>query len=137
MAKLAVARDEWPVQLPGATRFSDEAANFRSPLTLVSQIKGLGHRTMDLLVQALVDHDHGQHRSPGHWPLAYICFVVSREPNIQPWYLRVIDDRSFWSACGFTEGAPAYQTVWQRFAELEQFAHLFEQVLPPLLISVI
>jgi len=121
----AVDRNEWPAQLPGATRFTDEGPNFMSPLTLVSQVKGLP-RTMDLLDQALIDHGHGQRRSPGHWPLLYLCFTVSREPNIEPWYRTVCTQRSLWSACGFTD-VPAYQTVWQRFTELERFAPVFEQ----------
>ena len=127
MCRQETHRSEWPAQLPGATRFSDEGPNFMTPLTLVTQIKGLGHQTMSLLDQAQVNHGHGQRRAPGHWPLLYLCFVIGREPNLEPWYRTVVGNQSFWNACGFTEGVPSYKTVWQRFAELEQFAHVFEQ----------
>ncbi len=121
---MAVERTAWPSHIPGATRFSEENGTFLSPLTLVSQIKGLAI-VMRLLAGALIDHKHGRRRAPGHWPLIYLVYVISREANLEPWHRGMQTLPHIWSACGF-QTIPAYQTVYQRFVELEQFAHLFE-----------
>lgn len=115
-----------PVQLPGATRFSEEDAAFFDPVRLVrfiQQAKSVAP-VRRALAEAKVSHGHGPRRADGDWALAFLAFVVSREPNVQPWYRTAATNAALWRECGFTS-VPAYQTVWQRFAELEQFPDVF------------
>ncbi len=122
---MAATRTTWPSHIPGATRFSEEDGNFLSPLTLVSQIKGLA-QVMRMLNKARVDHNHGRRRAPGNWALIYLVYIISRDANLEPWHRGMQTLPQVWHACGFRE-IPAYQTVWQRFVELEQFAQVFEE----------
>jgi len=112
------ARTTTPVVLPGATRFSEEPADFFDPVQLVRRMRGIAP-VMRMLEKAKIDHGHGPARKPGDWMLAYVAFVAGKEVNLQPWYRRESSNTSLWKACGF-RGVPAYQTVWERFAELEQ-----------------
>jgi hypothetical protein len=117
-----------PAHLPGGARFSDEDASFFDPVALVRLIKTdkrLG-AVRDELAQAMVSHGHGPRRAPGDWALAYLAFGSGREANLQPWYRTVASNTALWRECGF-QSVPAYQTVWQRFAELEQFADVFSR----------
>lgn len=123
--EMAADRTTWPVHIPNATQFSKEDRGLVSPLTLVSQIKGMP-QVMRLLATTRVDHNHGQRRSPGDWALIYLAYVIGREANVEPWHRAMQDRPEVWRACGFAS-IPAYPTVWQRFAELEQFADVFEE----------
>lgn len=118
-------RDVWPVSIPNATQFSSDDGNLFTSLTLISQIKGMP-QVMRTLSATRVDHNHGQRRSPGDWSLIYLAYVIGREPNVEPWHRAMQERPEVWRACGFSS-IPAYQTVWQRFAELEQFEAVFEK----------
>jgi hypothetical protein len=122
-APARVARTTPPATLPGATRFSDEPGAFLDPAQLVLRVKGI-RPVMRILDAAQIDHGHGPARRPGNWALLYLSFTVSREVNVQPWYRRESGNGALWRACGFRT-VPAYQTVWQRFAELEVHAEVF------------
>ncbi|HUY61573.1 MAG TPA: hypothetical protein VMW49_06820 [Candidatus Dormibacteraeota bacterium] len=63
---------------------------------------------------------------PGDWALLYLAFVISRIPDIEPWYQRVSGDHALWAACDFTQ-VPSYRLVHLRFTEMEGRADAFEQ----------
>lgn len=122
------SRNVMPVQLPGAARFSDEDAAFFDPVTLVTMINTAGELepVREALAEAIVDFNHGPDRAPGNWPLMMLAYAGSGIANVQPWYRRASANPALWFAAGF-KSVPAYQTVWQRFAELEQFPQAFSR----------
>lgn len=67
----------------------------------------------------------GRPRLPGHWAIAYIVFVISREPAIRRWHTQT--DVELWKRCGFDE-KPLYDTVHHHFALLEDDAEAFRTV---------
>jgi hypothetical protein len=52
----------------------------------------------------------GRPRLLGDWPAAYLAYVLSGCPALQPWYNRW-SSSPLWEICGF-EQRPAYQTVY-------------------------
>ncbi|HEX6539836.1 MAG TPA: hypothetical protein VF155_11720 [Candidatus Dormibacteraeota bacterium] len=110
-----------------ATRYSDDAA-FANPFTLIAMVKGIPVVHLDLRAACQRVYEWGPSRMPGEWHLAYLCFVISRIPDIQPWYQRMKNDLEFWEACGFDpDRLPSYRTVHLRFTELEDVAAVFER----------
>ncbi len=120
-----LTRSAIPHSLPRATRFSDDATN-ASAHALIAQVKGMPVVLEPLRQAALRAYKWGPDRMPGEWALLYLAFVISRIPDIQPWYQRICHDRSLWELCGFGEQIPAYQTVYQRLVDLERCAPAFE-----------
>jgi hypothetical protein len=107
-----------PHELPGATRFSaDEDDN--NAYSLIHMVKGYPEIYADLITATTAPHGKGPERMAGQWALAYLTFVNSRHPNIQPWYHRARVDLDLWKECGFS-GLPCYNTVYKRFTELEK-----------------
>lgn len=91
-------------------------------------VKGIPVVHEDLRAACHRVYEWGPARMPGHWHLAYLCFVISRIPDIQPWYQRMQQDLEFWEACGFDpDHLPSYRTVHLRFTELEGVADVFER----------
>lgn len=74
----------------------------------------------------------GRPRMEGHWAIAYILFVIGREPAIRRWH-RQTDDRT-WQRCGFS-GKPLYDTVHHHFALLEEHADAFRVVATRLILK--
>lgn len=123
----APARRSVPETLPLATRYSDDAA-FANPFTLIAMVKGMPLVHLDLRAACQRAYAWGPARMPGEWHLAYLCFVISRIPDIQPWYQRMRNDLEFWEACGFDpDRLPSYRTVHLRFTEMEDVASVFER----------
>lgn len=116
-------RNTPPVFLPNATQFSAEDGAFFDPVQLVRRVRGMSD-VYRLLQQTRIDHHHGPARGSGDWALAYLAFVVGREPGVKPWCQKVARP-AMWRACGFTS-SPGWQTVYERFCELEQFADVFQ-----------
>jgi hypothetical protein len=115
-----------PEQLPGATAFSDEP-DLYSIKQLLAIIKSSAWLWRPLVERTEPRYEWGPRRGPGKWALAYLAFVLSSIADIEPWFNKhAREDITLWKLCGFTR-VPAYQTIWERFAELEQHADAFER----------
>jgi hypothetical protein len=121
-----IRRTIMPVQVTRALDVSKKGPSFHSPVAVINKIRSLPE-IMSLLDEANVHTGHGPARAPGNWALAFVAFTLSQHADIQPWHASHGDDDRLWNACGFV-CPPAYQTVWQRFAELEEFAGVFDTV---------
>ena len=64
----------------------------------------------------------GRPRLPGHWPIAYLLFVASREPTFRRWWKKT--NHRMWRRCGFV-ARPKYDTTHHHFARLEEHAEAF------------
>ena len=114
-----------PEELDGMIPPSLIPAN-ADPVALVHAIRGMAPEVNDLLAATSVAHHWGSKRMPGDWALLYLAFVISKLPDVQPWYQRVVGYRDLWQACRFT-AVPSLRTVELRFAELEVKSGVFEQ----------
>ena len=121
----ALTRRTVPEHLPEITRYSDDPA-LASPHTLIAMVKGMPQIRAGLQAACHRAYDWGPDRMPGDWALAYLAFVISRIPDIEPWYQRVRADHSLWAACDF-ERVPSYRLVHLRFTEMEGMADSFEE----------
>jgi hypothetical protein len=65
----------------------------------------------------------GRPRDPGCWPIAYLLFVISREPTIKRWCQKT--DTRIWKRCRFKK-RPKYDTVHHHFALLESFGDAYQ-----------
>ncbi len=113
--------------LPGATAFSkDHEVNHHD--WLIDTMLALPS-IFDPLVQATtIQRPYTKARMPGMWALAYLCFVMSKMVDVQPWYSSVTRGKNpmaFWERLGFVGCPPAYGTVYARFCELEERADAF------------
>ena len=62
----------------------------------------------------------------GDWAILFLAFVISRIPDIEPWYQRVCKDTALWTACDF-ERVPSYRLVHLRFTEMASESAAFER----------
>jgi hypothetical protein len=117
-------RTDLPQVLDGATDFHTDRGTF-NPLWLITTLKAHPEYWADLR-EATEDaaSQYGRKRMPGHWALAYLAFVVSKQSDIQPWW--AIAGHSIWKTAGFRE-RPSYDATRRRFAELEDYAAAFER----------
>jgi hypothetical protein len=122
---MAKSRISPPLHLPGATEFSAQRDQL-STLWLVKTLKETDWLYDDLAARTTVDKEWGRRREPGSWALAYMGFVVSKFVDIEPWWVQTATE--LWRECGFLNGRPAYQTVYERFVELEAFSDEFREV---------
>lgn len=95
------------------------------PLWAVRKLKQNPQWLDALLTGTKLDKNWGRPRIDGSWALIYLTFVTSGRSDIEPW--RGCTPESTWEECGFTR-RPCYQTVWNRFTELEQAADAFATV---------
>jgi hypothetical protein len=65
----------------------------------------------------------GRPRDAGCWPIAYLLFVISREPTIKRWCQKT--DTRIWKRCRFKK-RPKYDTVHHHFALLESFGDAYQ-----------
>ena len=121
----ALTRRTVPEHLPEITRYSDDPA-LASPHTLIAMVKGMPQIRAELQIAYHRAYEWGPDRMPGDWALAYLAFVISRIPDIEPWYQRVRADHSLWAACDFAQ-VPSYRLVHLRFTEMEGMADSFEE----------
>jgi hypothetical protein len=113
-------RSDLPLVMPGATRFSDDRASLNAHWA--PQV--LQHETrLSDAWDALRDGTTGlaptwgRRRDPGFYALAFLNFTDSGQVDIEPWWTRTTD--ADWSAWNFAH-RPGYNTVYQRFTELEE-----------------
>lgn len=117
-------RQHLPVALRGAADWSD------SPVETVDGLLGLLSREPSIRAD-LVSRTHivspygGRPLIRGDWSIAYLGFVVSREPAISRWHRRT--DESLWHRFGF-DRKPTYDTVHHHFARLEDHIDDFRVV---------
>lgn len=117
-------RHSLPQSLSGCTEFSDQP-ELMDPLWAVRKLKS-NPQWLDLLIDGTdLNRNWGRPRSAGSWALAYLAFVVSRHSDVEPWVAS--SSQEVWTECGFPT-KPSYQTVWLRFAELEQTSDVFAGV---------
>lgn len=110
-----------PVALDGATNFSLEP-ELLDQRWAVRLLKRNRQWLNDLLRGTDLTRPGGRPREDGDWGLAYLAYVVSRHPNVQPWWATASTE--VWRECGFRQ-RPSYKITWQRFAELEGAADAF------------
>ncbi len=111
-----------PDRLPGATEFSKEAA-LRGSLNTVKLLKSQRWVWDELReVCAGLEVKYARRREPGHWELAAVAYIASRQVDIQGFYDESTDE--LWRECGF-ESKPPYMRVWRRLRELEKVCDEF------------
>lgn len=113
-----------PETLPGATDFSRHP-EVQDQLWAIQMLKRHPQWLDPLLSGTDLSSHFGRPRIEGHWALAYLAFVVSGHPDVQPWYFSTED--GLWVECGFS-AKPKYHATWDRFAELEEAIDSFEEV---------
>jgi hypothetical protein len=116
-------RHSLPVSQPGATEFSDDRETMNQSW-VITALKAQPQflRRLEREAQSLAVN-YARKREPGSWALAYLAFVSSGDPDIEPWWRDT--HAELWRAAGFT-GRPPYERVWTRFTELEQCAEAFQ-----------
>src|SRR5262249_41507448 len=118
-------RQDLPVALPGATEFSDDRDVF-SPLEVVRLLKQQADIVDDLVKQTTIIRIGYKRRLEGSWALALLAFVCAgKYIDVEPWW-RDSKDTRVWEECGFAK-RPAFNTVYDRFVELEQFESAFRE----------
>jgi hypothetical protein len=112
-----MARIHSPEHLHGATDFSHDGV-VNDPLWVIRTLKQTAWVWRDLERATTMTKRLGRKRDHGKkWALAFLLFVVSDSVDVQPWWES--SSAEAWRECGFA-AKPAYQTVWERFVELEQ-----------------
>src|SRR4051794_33323500 len=111
-------RTDMPVAFPGATRFSDDrsALNARwAPEVLQrnGRVQAIWNGFREGTTFA---PERGKPRDPGSYALAALVFADSKQVDVEPWWKETND--ADWQEWGFTR-RPGYNTVMERFAELE------------------
>jgi hypothetical protein len=125
-SRVRLDRFSVPEQLPGATAFSDDP-DLYSIKQLLAFINSSAWLWRPLVERTEQRYEWGPKRGPGKWALAYLAFVMSGIADVEPWFNKhAREDLTLWKLCGFTR-IPAYQTIWERFAELEEHAEAFER----------
>lgn len=112
-----------PEHLPGATDFSDDNDEL-NPLWVVTTAKAHPQFFSDLVRATDLNQRPGRKRMPGNWALAYLAYVVSDRPDVEPWWSKA--GHSIWRHAGFRE-RPSKRATQVRFAELEEHADAFER----------
>jgi hypothetical protein len=110
--------------LEGATEFSRHP-EIQDQLWAIMMLKRHPQWLDPLLTGTNLSSNFGRPRIEGHWALAYLAFVVSGHPDVQPWFFSTEDP--LWVECGF-QAKPKYHVVWHRFAELESESETFDEV---------
>lgn len=110
-----------PERLPGAAEFSKDD-QLRGSLNTVQLVKSQPWVWDGLREACELEVKYARKREPGHWELAAIAFVASRQVDIQPWWDESSEE--LWIECGFL-GKPPYLRVWRRLRELESVCEEF------------
>jgi hypothetical protein len=107
-------RYQSPDRLVGATDFSDE--QLRGSLNAVKLVKSQKWVWDSLREACDLSSNYARKREPGHWELACVAFIASKQVDIRPWW----DEAALelWKACGF-KARPSYMRTWRRLRELE------------------
>jgi hypothetical protein len=110
-----------PDRLPGAANFSKDES-LRGSLNAVKLVKSQKWVWDELRQACELEKHYARKREPGHWELAAVAFVASRQVDIQPFWDESTSE--LWKACGFDE-KPPYMRVWRRLRELESVCDEF------------
>ena len=104
-----------PDRLRGAADYS-QCPELRGSLNAVKLVKSQRWAWDALRAACDLDVGYARKRDPGHWELAAVAFVTSRQVDVEPWYDETTED--LWRECGFSK-KPSRQTVHRRLRELE------------------
>jgi hypothetical protein len=108
-----------PARLLGAASFPSD---LRGSLNAVKLVKSQEWVWKSLREACELEKKHARHRYPGHWELAAVGFVASRQVNIRPWWEET--SAELWTEVGFKK-KPTYPTTWRRLRELESVCEEF------------
>jgi hypothetical protein len=113
------ARFHAPTHLQGASDWANDPYILSSDW-LLDILAAQSERCQPVIdtATALLTQNWGPARKPGEWVKAYLCFVISRFPDMQPW-LKNGTNAAFWRELGF-EGKPPYTTVYDNFVAMEK-----------------
>lgn len=116
--------------LRGATEFSCDPV-LSDPVAVIELFKRWAPAACLELIRATTQQrERGQGGAPrmdGSWALVFLAHIMAGDPDWQHWYHH--NQRSgLWEVCGF-ERVPSFQTLYLRFAELEEprYAAAFER----------
>lgn len=108
-------RQDPPVALKGAADWSDSPVETQEGFLRL--LNGQASLRSDLVYKTTNPSPYGGRPCiPGDWAIAYLLFVVAREPAISRWHRRT--DETLWRRLGF-QNKPTYDTVHHHFALLE------------------
>jgi hypothetical protein len=110
-----------PDRMLRAADFSTDD-QLRGSLNTVKLVKSQPWAWDQLREACELEVKHARKREPGHWELAAIAFVASRQVDIQPFWDESSEE--LWIECGFVE-KPPYLRVWRRLRELETVCEEF------------
>jgi hypothetical protein len=111
---------------PGATQWSDEPM-LLEPVQLLRSFKAHPQFCNELTERTRVAYEGGRKRGEGSYALLYLAFVCSGIVDIKTFRDRWASS-GVWAEAGFLLWKPNYRTLWLRFTELEDYAHVFEEV---------
>jgi hypothetical protein len=114
-------RYQSPDRLIGATEFSKHD-ELRGSLNTIRLVKSQSWVWDELREACKLGNGYARKREPGHWELAAVAFVASKQVHIQGWYDETTEE--LWRECGFA-GKPPYMRVWRRLRELETVCENF------------
>lgn len=121
-----MARIPDPISLDCASEFT-HARELGDATFIVEMLKQQFHLWTMLERKAkTLRSRYGPKRQKGSWVLAYLHFRLSKKDDIEPWWCDVQRRLDLWRVFGF-DHVPAYQTTWERFAELEGIEDAFEE----------
>lgn len=115
----ANARIHSPQHLVGATDWANDPDILSADwiIRTTRQQVALCQPVIDTAYACMTKH-WGPARKPGDWVTAFLCFMTSRYPDIQPW-LKLGTTAAFWRELGF-EDKPPYNTVRDNFIALQK-----------------
>lgn len=123
------------MQIEEATNY-DKDAEIMDPVAVIREFKRHPQFCEELrkLTEVRVDDglapeeraNQGRPRIDGRWDLLYLAFVITRDPAVWS-FCRRWASSPIWQECGFAE-VPHYNTVRERFAELEEKTDGFKTV---------
>lgn len=106
--------------LQGATEFSSDRL-LNDPVEVIRMLRRWAPRTcLELVRRTTPERERGVAGAPrmdGSWGLVFLAHILAGNPDWQNWY-DANRSSPLWEACGF-EQLPSWQTLYLRFAELE------------------
>lgn len=112
--------------VPGAGSFADDPS-LLDPARLIRALKAQPDLVRTLEAGTSPVYAGGRRRKEGSWALLYLAFITSGLVDVKTFCDRW-GSSTVWDEAGFGRWKPNYRTLWLRFAELEDYAHVFQTV---------